>query len=113
MIKKQRINLAELKREAERQGAWATGSCSRSRCYITDGCEVIVATTEGAVRVPVEQMAACIREMKNAAAAAGNILSNLTVEEKNAVAREKKLSYGKLQVMIMELGGIENERKNK
>ena len=109
---KQKINLAELKRQAESAGDIAIKSCSRSRCYITDGREIMIATTEGVARIPIEQAKLFCREFANAMTVAAELLTELTIEAKTAVAREKKMTYGKLQVIIGELGGVQDEQEN-
>ena len=110
---KQRINLAELKRGAEQAGARAIKSCSRSRCYIIDHREIVIATTEGVARIPIEQAKMFGREFTTAIHTAAEMLTELSIDAKNELAREKGLTYGKIQAIIAELGGASNEQENR
>lgn len=107
---KQKINLAELKRQAESAGDIAIKSCSRSRCYITDGREIMIATTEGVARIPIEQAKLFCQEFTNTMTVAAGLLKELTIDDKNKTAREKGMSYGQLHAIIAGLGDIKNEK---
>ncbi len=112
-MKKQKINLAELKRESEKLGARVVKSISRSRCYITDGREIMIATTDGIARIPIEQAKCFYREFTNVMNGVSCMLADLSPENKELVARDKGMSYGQLQALITELGGIRNESQNR
>lgn len=111
-MQKGKVNLAELKRDAEKLGARVVKSLSRSRCYITDGREIMIATTDGTARIPIEQAKCFCQEFTNVMSGVSRMLAELSPEDKELVAREKGMSYGQLQALITELGGSKNEPKN-
>lgn len=112
-MKKQKVNLAELKRESEKLGARVVKSLSRSRCYITDGREIMIATTDGTARIPIEEAMTFWREFANVMWGVSKMLADLSPENKELVARDKGMSYGQLQALITELGGPRNEPENR
>ena len=112
-MQKGKVNLAELKRDAEKLGARIIKSLSRSRCYITDGREIMIATTDGTVRIPIEQAMNFWHEFTNVMHAVSEMLADLSPENKELVARDKGMSYGQLQALITELGGKKNESENR
>lgn len=112
-MKKQKVNLAELRRESEKIGARVVKSLSRSRCYITDGREIVIATTDGIARIPIEHAKCFCREFTNVMNGVSCMLAELSPEDKELVAREKGMSYGQLQALITELGGPRNESENR
>ena len=112
-MKRQKINLAELRRETEALGARVIKSLSRSRCYITDCREIMIATTDGIARIPIEQAKTFYREFGTAISVAAEMLGELSIDAKNQLAREKGLTYGKIQAIIAELGGNENEQERR
>ncbi|WP_419024324.1 hypothetical protein [Emergencia sp.] len=112
-MQKGKANLDELKREAEKLGAKVIKSLSRSRCYITDGREIVIATTDGTARIPIEQAMNFWHEFANVMRAVSEMLTDLSSENKELVAREKGMSYGQIQALITELGGSKNEPENR
>lgn len=112
-MQKEKVNLAELKRETEKLGAKVIKSLSRSRCYITDGREIMIATTDGIARIPIEQAVTFRREFTNVMGDVSQMLAGLSPENKELVARDKGMSYGQLQALITELGGPRNEPENR
>lgn len=112
-MKRQKTNLAELRRETEALGARVIKSLSRSRCYITDCREIMIATTDGIARIPIEQVKTFYREFGTAISETAEMLTELSLEDKNKLAREKRMSYGTLQIIIGELGGFKNESEDR
>lgn len=100
MIKQQKINLKDLKEEAEKNDCLVRNAIYDRRCYITDGRGIMVATEKGAVIIPIEETIRFIKEFTEMIHEAAKILNELPLEQKNEVARAKKMSYGTLQKII-------------
>ena len=60
----------------------------------------MVATEKGAVIIPIEETIRFIKEFTEMIHKAAKILNELPLEQKNEVARAKKMSYGTLQKII-------------
>ena len=106
MIKMQRINLKELKDEAEKNDCMVKNAIYDRRCYITDGRGIMVATEKGAIIIPIEETIRFIKEFAEMTFKAADIVNKLSLEQKNEVARTKKMSYGTLQKVIHDAMGI-------
>lgn len=102
MIKNQRINLKEFCQAAEAAGCRVIRA-GRSRCYAIDATGIAIATTTGAVRVPIGQARGFLRELDLGISAACEMWSAMSLEEKNQIAREQGATYGKMQQTIYEL----------
>ena len=100
MIKMQRINLKELKDEAEKNDCMVKNAMYDKRCYITDGRAIMIATEKGAVTIPIEEAVRFEKEFTEMIHKAAEIVNMLPLEQKNEVARTKKMSYGTLQKVI-------------
>lgn len=87
MIKNQRINLKEFCQAAEAAGCRVIRA-GRSRCYAIDATGIAIATTTGAVRIPIGQARGFLRELDLAISAACEMWSALNlVEKKSALPR--------------------------
>lgn len=102
MIKNQRINLKEFCQAAEAAGCRVIRA-GRSRCYAIDATGIAIATTTGAVRVPIGQARGFLRELDLGISAACEMWSAMSLEEKNQIAREQGATYGKMQQVFYEL----------
>ena len=100
MIKQQKINLKDLKEEAEKNDCMVRNAIYDRRCYITDGRGIMIATEKGAVIIPIEEATRFVKEFAEMIFKAADILNKLSLEQKNEVARIKKMSYGTLQKII-------------
>lgn len=100
MIKQQKINLKDLKEEAEKNDCMVRNAIYDRRCYITDGRGIMIATEKGEVIIPIEEATRFVKEFAEMIHKAAKILNELPLEQKNEVARVKKMSYGTLQKII-------------
>lgn len=113
MIEKQKINLKKFCKEAEAAGCRVTRS-NRSRCYASDTTGIVIATTTGAVRIPIGQIRGFLRELDLAINAACEMWSALNLVEKNQLSHEQGTSYGKMEQVFYELRlGGNHEQKNR
>lgn len=100
MIELQKIEIKKLREEAEKNGCKVVNALYDKRCYITDGRGIMIATPTGLVVVPIEEAMRFHKEFANLIAESGKILNKLSIEQKNEVARAKRMSYGTLQKII-------------
>ncbi len=113
MIEKQKINLTQFRREAEAAGCRVIQT-SRSRCIAADAAEIAIVTTTGAVRIPIGQVRALLRELDLAIGAAREMWSAMSLVEKNQLAHEQGTNYGKMEQIFYELklgGNYEQENR--
>ena len=113
MIKNQRINLKEFCQAAEAAGCRVIRA-GRSRCYAIDATGIAIATTTGAVRIPIGQIRGFLRELDLAINAACEMWSALNLVEKNQLSHEQGTSYGKMEQVFYELRlGGNHEQENR
>lgn len=112
MIKKQRINLKTFTEEAKIAGCKVIRN-SRSRCCAADATGIAVVTTTGAIQIPLDQIGSLMREIRMAADITCGMWDELSLAEKNRIARDRGMDYGKMQQAVYEvrLGG-KHEQEN-
>ena len=90
MIKQQKINLKDLKEEAEKNDCLVRNAIYDRRCYITDGRGIMVATEKGAVIIPIEETIRFIKEFTEMIHKAAKILNELPLEQKMKSHEQKR-----------------------
>lgn len=113
MIQNQKINLKEFRKAAEDADCEVIQS-GRSRCFAISPREIAIATTTGAIRIPVENAQRFLADFQVAVETACRMWEELSLTEKNQLAKEKHMTYGELQqvMYMLKLGG-RNEQENK
>lgn len=113
MIQNQKINLKEFCKRAKEAGCQVIQSGQSFCCAVSPG-EIAVVTTAGAVRIPIENAQSFLWDYQTAVEAACCMWDKLSLEEKSQLAKEKRMTYGRLQqvVYILKLGG-RNEQENR
>lgn len=109
----QKINLEEFRKAAEDAGCEVMQS-GGSRCFAISPREIAIVTTTGAIRIPVENAQRFLADYQVAVETVCKMWSELTLEEKNQLAKEKHMTYGELQqvMYMLKLGG-RNEQENR
>ncbi len=110
---KHKINLKEFCREASEAGCEIMQS-GRSRYYAVNPREITVVTTTGAIGIPIENAQRFLWDYQVAVETACKMWNELTLAEKNQLAKEKGMTYGELQqvMYMLKLGG-RNEQENR
>ena len=109
----QKINLEEFEREAENAGCEVIRS-DKGYCYAASPREIVIATTTGAIRVPTENARHFAIEYQIVTEIACRMWRELSLAEKNELAREKHMTYGEIQqvMYVLNLGG-NHEQENR
>lgn len=113
MIQNQKINLKEFCRQASEAGCEVMQS-GRSRCFAVSPREIAIVTTTGAIRIPVENAQRFLADFRVAVETACHMWDELSLTEKNQLAKEKHMTYGELQqvMYMLKLGG-KNGQENR
>ena len=113
MIQNQKINLKEFRKAASEAGCEIIQS-GRSRCFAASPREIAIVTTTGAIRIPIENAQRFLWDYQVAVETACKMWNELTLIEKNQLAKEKHMTYGELQqvMYMLKLGG-RNEQENR
>ena len=100
MLKKEKNNIDMLIREANKEGCSVIREIhcgNKDFAFITDMKSILVASEDGHIIIPVEVIPEFIDSLKLSTLKAIEYADYITMADKEQMAREKNLTYGKLK----------------
>ena len=105
------IDLEKIKRVAEIEGCVTKKSYFTGLLYATDYSDILIASSNGAIRIPIELIDRAQKELEVFAEATAKGVTELNASDKNTIARSKGISYGKFEAILGLLTNKEKEIK--